>query len=117
MAVKSTKYESDAGTIHFIRFQAGASGDFTNTAPTSSVDSPIRAKLSKSNGEYGLRPRRIVVTREVVFTAPESKTVTISKTIPILTKAIWDGNTTKLTAAIKWQGVDYTVASRQAEDY
>jgi hypothetical protein len=69
MAFVRTKYEADSGTIHPLRLTtayAAAAG----TVPTGAIDNNVpRAQVSKSNREFGLRPRGVRLAR-LVGTAP-----------------------------------------------
>lgn len=51
-----TKYEDDQGVIHPIRLSPEIAAE-AGTEPTAAVGSNIKAKVSKGNREFGLRPR------------------------------------------------------------
>ena len=71
MAAKSSyKYESNAGTIHLMKLTS-IIGDAGGTQPAGAINSKIRPKLSKNDGEYGIRPRYVVAGR-TVGTAPDT---------------------------------------------
>lgn len=86
MAFKVTKYESDAGDIHPIRINT-TTESAAGTPPSGDVDNDIRVKITKTNREYGLRPRYVVVAR-TVGTAPNQ--FKRYRKIPMLTQTAWD---------------------------
>lgn len=112
-ALTRTKYEADDGTIHPIRFTADFAAK-AGTPPTGAVNSDIKAKITKSNREYGLRPRRVGLAR-TVGTAPD----TFSKTtfLPVLTPTAYASSAFAIDAKITIGTVEWTVISRQGEDY
>lgn len=106
-----TKYESDGGDIHRIRLsttRATAAG----AAPAGDIDSDIDAKVSKSNNEIGIRPRRLTLSR-IVGTAPNQ--FRQRTTLPILTSTVFDGYSKGDEVTIG--GVTWEVVNKQAEDY
>lgn len=88
-----TKYEADNDDIHPIRCQPEtlelAKGGTTNSAPAGNITADaLRAKVSRGNREYGLRPRYL----NLVF---DSDPPTGYKTgsymrVPILKKSTFD---------------------------
>lgn len=113
MAFTNTKYESDDGVIHPIRLNSdrvAAAG----TAPTGAVTSNAYAKISKSNREFGIRPRGVRLVR-TLGTAPLTfKRYTF---LPVLTGEAWDGAEFDPGAALTINGVQWTVAARVSEDF
>lgn len=118
MAFEVTKYEADDGTIHPIRLNTKTTAVSGNAAPTGATTSSIFAKVSKSNREFGIRPRRVTGVNTVEVTQGE-ETYTIRKrvTVPILTSAVYDGNAFDIGGTFEYDGDTYTVQSKQAEDY
>lgn len=114
MAAKSiTKYESENGTIHGLTLgseRLAAAG----TVPTGTVSSPIKAQISKSNREYGLRPRGVRLAR-TVGTAPDTfKKYTF---LPILLATEFSSATFAIGATVTIDGTDWTVVAKVPEDY
>ena len=108
-----TKYESDLGSIHPI----SVTGDrflVVGTPPTGSVDSSIKAKISKSNKEYGLRPRGVML--EKVFGA-EPDTFKKYTFLPVLTAAEWASATFAIGGTITIGGEVWIISSKIPEDY
>lgn len=109
----TTKYEADNGDIHGITL----SPDFeavAGTAPTGTVSSPVKAKISKSNREYGLRPRGCRLSR-IIGTAPDTfKKYTF---LPVLTPSAFATATFAIGATITIGGVVWTIVSKEGEDY
>jgi len=106
-----TKYEDDDGGIHRIRLsstRATAAG----AAPAGDIDNDIDAKVSKSNNEIGIRPRRLTLSR-IVGTAPNQ--FRQRTTLPILTPTAFDGFAKGDEVTIN--SVAWTVVNKQGEDY
>lgn len=113
------RYEADAGTIHPIRL-ASAFNTITpaNTDPTGGINSPIKVKVSKSNRAHGIRPRGVTIARELTITVgSETYSHFLYKFVPILTKAKWDGTDFREGATVVYNGANYVVVGRSAEDY
>lgn len=113
VARTQTKYESDSGDIHFIAL----SPDFATAAgtpPTGAINNDIKAKVSKSNREYGIRPRGVRLSR-TIGTAPDTfKKYTF---LPVLTPTAFGGAGFQLGATVTIGTTDYVVVSRNPEDY
>lgn len=105
-----TKYEADGGTIHKIRLTA-KTVTIAGTAPTEDVDSPVPAKVSKSDGEYGVRPRGIRITRVVGTGAAAFRQYAF---VPVLTPTTWDGLSENST--VTYDGNSWTIATKVPED-
>jgi hypothetical protein len=112
-AYTNTKYEADDGSIHAIRLRA-ATAAVAGAAPTGAVDSDIKVKVTKTNREFGIRPRSITISQ----TKGEGEdTFKIYATIPILTETAFDAAANQLGATVNYNGETWTVVSRNAEDY
>lgn len=61
--MKNTKYKADGGSIHPIRVRQATYDTVLGTEPTGEVTSNVRAKISKSKREFGLRPRMVLIAR------------------------------------------------------
>lgn len=113
MAFTNSKYESDDGVIHPIRMDSdriAAAG----TAPTGAITSNAYAKISKTNREFGIRPRGVRLVR-TLGTAPLTfKRYTF---LPVLTATAWDGDGFDPGATVTVDGVAWTVAGRVPEDF
>jgi len=113
MAFTRTKYESDQGTVHAIRLSA-KKVLIAGTPPAAAVDSPIKVKVSKSNREFGIRPRGITIAKEV-GTAPDL--FQKYAFIPILTEAAFGATSNQLNQAVSYDGDNWQIISRAAEDF
>jgi hypothetical protein len=113
MAYTRTKYESDEATIHAIRLSPEKAA-LAGTAPVAAVNSPIKTKISKSNREYGIRPRGVIIAREF-GTAPD--TFQKYAFIPKLTEADFGATAAQLNETVTYDGASWTIVSRIAEDY
>lgn len=110
----ATRYESDQGTIHPIRVgsQSFATG---GGPPAGQINSDIRAKVSKTNREYGLRPRKIVIAKNV---GTEVDPVQKYAQVPILALATWESAPYQIGSPFTYNlTADWTIVSRLPEDY
>lgn len=108
-----TKYESDDSEVYAIVL----SPDFAakaGTAPTGTVTSPIKAKVTKSSRAYGIRPRGVTLSR-TLGTAPDTFTKTTF--LPVLTPSAFASATFALGASITIGSTAWTVVSKRGEDY
>lgn len=108
-----TKYEGNNGTIYAIRMSPDYAAK-AGTAPTGAVSSPIAAKISKGNKQFGIRPRGVGLAR-TVGTAPD--TFTKNSFLPVLTKAEIDTPAFAPGATIVIGANTWTVVSQIPEDY
>lgn len=109
----TTKYESDDGEIHAIRLTSAylaAAG----TAPSGGVTSDIIAKVSKSNREFGIRPRGVRLKR-TIGTAPNQ--FQKYSFLAVLTPTAYDSAAFAKDAEITIDGIEWTVASKVPEDH
>lgn len=109
----TTKYQSDSDSIHKIRLSADRLAK-AGTAPTGAIDSPIPAKVSKSNREYGLRPRGVRLTRPLNPTATDKIYYSF---LPVLTAAGLDATGFAIGATIQIGSTDWKVIAKVNEDY
>lgn len=108
-----TKYQGDDNTVYAMRLSPPFS-EKAGTAPTGAVTSPIKAKVTKSTKEFGLRPRGVTLAR-TVGTAPDTFVKTTF--LPVLTLTAFGTAAFALAAKITIDGVEWEVVSRRAEDY
>lgn len=109
----TTKYEADNGDIHGIILSPDFSAQ-AGTPPTGDVSSPIKAKVSKSNREFGIRPRGCRLSR-IIGTAPD--TFKKYAFLPVLTPAAFATAAFAIGATITIDGTDWTIAAKVGEDY
>lgn len=108
-----TKYQGDDQTIYALRLSPPFA-EKAGTAPTGAVSSPIKAKVSKSSKEFGLRPRGVTLAR-TLGTAPDTFVKTTF--LPVLTLTAFGTPAFALAAKITIDGTEWEVISRRAEDY
>lgn len=112
-ALVQTKYEDEFAQIHAFKLTATYAA-VAGTPPTGAVNNSILPKISKSNREYGLRPRGVRLSR-TVGTAPNTfKKYTF---LPILTVAGSVEAGFAIGAEITIDGVAWTVTGKVPEDY
>lgn len=112
-----SKYESEAGTIHFIRIQpetaAAVINGVTNTAPSDPIDTPGSALASGGKRRFGLIAR--TVTLKPVGEPPTGYKLDGRLTIPALTQAVYLAATPGTTAT--YLSKPYLVAGRSPERF
>lgn len=114
MAVKTVvKYEANDGTIHSLLLDPDRASE-AGTPPAGNVNSKIKAQMSKTNKEFGLRPRGVRLAR-VIGTAPDTfKKYTF---LPVLTPTEWSSATFQNGATITIDETNWEVVAAIAEDY
>lgn len=112
------KYTADNGQVHRIRVSAGKEAVSGNTQTASAVNSQIKVKVSKSNREFGIRPRGLRLYRTLTATEGEE---TVSKNVysflPIFQKSVFDGNTFAIEGTVTIDSVVWTILDKVAEDF
>lgn len=111
-----SKYLADDGEIHFIRISPQVAAVANNDPPAGAVTSNIKVKVSKTNREFGLRPRFVRVAREVDVDT-ETRNLVIYRTIPVLTPTAFNSASFALNAVVSYEGDNYTVIQKEPEDY
>lgn len=107
------KYEADSGQIHLLLMDADRLAQ-AGAEPTAASNSSIRAKISKTNREYGIRPRGVRLGR-TVGTAPD--TFTKYSFLPVLTPAAFNGTGFTLGGTITIGTIEWEIIARVTEDY
>lgn len=105
-----TKYEANGGSIHKIRLTS-KTVTIAGAAPSGDVDSDIPAKVSKSNGEFGIRPRGLRLTRVVGTGATAFRQYAF---VPVLTQTVWNGF--EVNGTVTYDGNSWTIATKVNED-
>lgn len=114
MAVLSeVKYEDQFGAIYNLKLSA-ISAAAAGTEPTGGVSTDVSPKITKSEREFGIRPRGVRVSK-IFGTAPDE--FRKYKFIPILTQAEWLSAAYSKGAIVVIDGENWTVTSKVAEDY
>lgn len=112
------KYQGEDGLVYSLSLSAKKAAVANNTEPTGNVTSNVKPKISKSARESGIKPRGVILTKELTATQGE---VTVTKTVrtflPILTKAVLDGDKFKKGTAVTYDGASWTVQAQVQEDY
>lgn len=112
VALVKTKYEADSGDIHQLKLTpafAAAAG----TEPTGAVTNDISVKVSKSNREYGLRPRGVSLAR-TVGTAPN--TFVKYTFLPLRSIADYTATAYRKGATVTINSVAWEVVGKVPED-
>lgn len=113
VAYVNTKYEADNGDVHGILLSPDKFA-VAGTPPTGTASSPVKIKISKTNKEFGIRPRGVRLVR-TVGTAPD--TFKKYAFLPVLTPAAFATAAFAIGAEITIGGVVWVVASKEGEDY
>lgn len=106
-------YTDDKAVTHPIRLDAATAtaGSFTATG---TATSDVQAKVSKSDREFGLRPRGVRLSRNLGSeTVPNLR----YKFLPVATLEAYNGTTFDREATVTIGSVAWTVVSRSPEDY
>lgn len=109
----TTKYESSEGSIHQIRMDSARIA-VAGAAPSGAVNSPIKVKISKSNREFGIRPRGVQLRRPV---NPGADDKIFRSFLPVLTETAFNSNTFALDAQVTIGGVAWKIIGKVQEDY
>lgn len=107
------KYEADSGQIHLLTMDADRLAQ-AGAPPEGASNSSIRAKISKSNREYGIRPRGVRLGR-TVGTAPD--TFVKYAFLPVLTPTAFNGTGFTLGGSITIGTIVWEIIARVTEDY
>ena len=115
-AFELSKYQGNAGEIYPIRLQpetlAFEVDGTANAAPAGAVTIDQLVKVSRSNGAYGVRPRKVSI--RFTGTPPTGYKADQTYDIPVMTDALWQ--TATRTTAVNYLGVAGEVVSRSSED-
>lgn len=107
-----TKYESDDGDIKPIRLAADTIAA-AGAPPAGVVTDSDSAKVSKSNRQYGVRPRGVTLFR-TLGTAP--LTFQRYKFLPVLTPTAWASSAFAPSSTITVGATAWTVLARVPEN-
>lgn len=110
MPFTNSKYQADSGDIFKIRLDDDTLA-VAGTPPTGAETTPLYVKVSKTNREFGLRPRLGVYV--FVETAPSGRELKVYKRVPFLTPAAFAAAPNLITIGTE----DYVLVSKQNEDY
>lgn len=113
VAKVTTKYEADSGQVHGLIMEPTRLA-VAGTVPTGAVSSPIKAQISKSNREFGLRPRGVRLAK-IIGTAPD--TFRKYSFLPVLLATEFNTAPFAIGATITIAGTDWTVVAKVPEDY
>lgn len=109
----TSKYQADNDAVHKIRLSTDRLAK-AGTAPSGAIDSPIPVKVSKSNREFGIRPRGVRLTRPLNPTATDKIYYTF---LPVLTASGLAAAAFNVGATIQIGSTDWKVLARVNEDY
>lgn len=108
-----TLYLSDNAVKHPIRLTPGYAA-VAGSPPPSPATSSIKAKVTKSNREFGIRPRRVILSRTI---GTGDNTFRKYAQLPVLTITAFNSDTFALGATVQIDGVSYEIVSKQNEDF
>lgn len=107
------KYLADSGRIHQGVMDADRIA-IAGSEPTDPADSNIRVKISKSNREYGLRPRGVRLAR-TIGTAPD--TFVKYSFLPVLNGGDFDSPAFGLGQTKTYGGNTWEIIAKVNEDF
>lgn len=113
MGFTNTKYELNSGDIAAIRVSDADLGS-VGSVPSGAQNLPFFVKVSKTNREFGVRPRGVRLSRSVGTPPNDFKKF---KFLPVLTASAWAGTGFDIGDTITIGTTDWIVAAKVAEDY
>lgn len=113
MALVTQRYTCDNAIVVGLRLSTEKAA-LSGTETASPIDNKIKPKISKSNQEYGLRPRYVVIAR-VVGTAPD--TFRKYAQLPVLSVSDFATPTFAIGASITYKGLTWEVIAQCPEDF
>lgn len=113
VAFQDVKYETNEGDISIMRLLPSRAA-VAGTQPADASNTSLRVKISKSDREFGVRPRGVRLSR-IVGTAPD--TFRRYSFLPVTTPTAFATAAFQLGATIAIDGTDWTVSARIEEDY
>lgn len=118
--LQNSIYESNRGTFHAIRVQPETElltdGTVVNDSAAGPIDSALRAKVSRTSREYGLRPRTITF-RFDPGQEPEDHAEGSTVRLPILTPEAFDTYTATPQYPLTYKGGTGVVVGNSGEDF
>lgn len=108
----NTKYEADDGDIKPIRL-ALATISAAGAPPSGAIDDPDFVKVSKSNREFGMRPRGVRLSRNL---GSDEEPNLRYKFLPVLTPTAFGSAGFQVGAEITVGGNQWEVIGRIPED-
>ena len=108
-----SRYLADNNDVHAIRLSPARLA-VAGAPPAGAVTSEINVKVSKSNREYGIRPRGVVLSRPV---APGPDDKIFRSFLPVLTPTAFASATFAKGANLIVGGTTWIIISKQNEDY
>lgn len=109
-----TFYEDEKGVTHPMRVSEEVLTAITAALATGPAESPIPAKITKSNRQFGLRPRGVRLAR-VRGTAPDQ--FRSYAFLPIPLASAWGVGDFAEGSTVEYNGFAWEVVSLVAEDY
>lgn len=113
-------YESNSGSFHAIRVQPETTlltdGTTVNDGGAGPIDSPLRAKVSRTSREYGLRPRNITFEFDD-GEAPVGYENRAQIRLAVLTPAAYQAYTAAPNISLTYLGGTGIVVGQQDEDF
>lgn len=108
-----TKYQANDSNIYALSLSPDYAA-VAGTEPTGDTSSRVKAKVSKTKREYGVRPRGVTLSR-IIGTAPD--TFVKYTFLPLRSSADASNAAYANGATITIGDIDWTVVSFQNEDY
>lgn len=116
MGYNKVLYEADNGNKHLGRVSDEIVAIANNPAGAGVATSSIKYEIGKTNREHGIRPRLAICTREVEVPGEDRALVYVLR-VPIFTLAAWNSASWQLNATVQYDDEDWTVTTREPEDY
>lgn len=116
--IQRLKYETNNGSIFNVLLDDNTGVDsLIGSPPTGEYTENMTIRISKNNKEVGIRPRQVLLSRNIGGNAAEAnclvQTATRYKRVAIPTEARWDA--IALNAKFTIGGTEYTVSKKVNE--
>ena len=112
MAFLDVLYTADDDGTFIMRVKQETATAIGATQATTGADNDVQAKVTKSNREFGIRPRRIRIKRTI---GTGDAAFNKYATLPIPTLSAF--NAYGKGDAVSYDGQSWTVASKDGEDF
>lgn len=116
--IQRLKYETNNGSIFNVLLDDNSGVDaLIGTPPSGEYTENMTIRISKNNKEVGIRPRQVLLSRNIGGTAADAnclvQTATRYKRVAIPTETRWDA--IALNAKFTIGGTEYTVSKKVNE--
>ncbi len=113
MTLVTQRYTCDNAIVVGLKLSTEKAA-LSGTETASPIDNQIKPKISKSNTEYGLRPRYVIIAR-LIGTAPD--TFRKYARLPVLSASDFALPAFSIGASITYKGNTWEITAQCPEDF